>query len=303
MKFFTRKQPVEEEQKLIGHLDCLTEEQQDTLEVLKKYIQEEGITTSDRYTDQYLLRFCRAREFVLDEVKLMFKEFIEWRDLREVDDCFLLYDVSNIADVKKFYKHGFHGTDKSGRPLYLDCPCTAAPIEDLLKVADKTEMTRNYIQQFEYLLHVRLPACSEASGKLIDQVTSVVDLNGLKIAMFKKSSRELIKIPMGITQKNYPEVMHSLFFINSPMSFKAIWCVLKPFIPEKTKKKVTILRPKCQEELFEYVDEENLPIEFGGQCTCEEYDGDCFESDRGPWKEFPGDKYGEEYKKQIAAHH
>mmetsp|Transcript_36207 Transcript_36207/g.35812 ORF Transcript_36207/g.35812 Transcript_36207/m.35812 type:complete len:98 (+) Transcript_36207:625-918(+) len=93
--------------------------------------------------------------------------------------------------------------------------------------------------------------------------------------------------------------MHALLIINSPMVFKAIWLVLKPFIAQRTKDKIKILGSKYHDDLFQYVDKANVPTEFGGNCTCENNGGDCFMSDRGPWHDFPGDKYGEMYKRQL----
>lgn len=106
---------------------------------------------------------------MLKDIKIMFKDFINWRELSEVDNAFIHYDVSNIPEVRKVYKANFHGVDKEGRPFYIDCPCTAAPIEDLFAMADANEIIRNYILQFEYLIHKRFPACSAAAGKLIDK--------------------------------------------------------------------------------------------------------------------------------------
>lgn len=38
--------------------------------------------------------------------------------------------------------------------------------------------------------------------------------------------------------------------------------------------------------MLEVVDEETLPAFLGGKCKCEEFGGDCFKSDRGPWNQF-----------------
>lgn len=38
------------------------------------------------YDDYYLLRFCRARKFNLDAIKLMFNNFVEWRKENDVDN-------------------------------------------------------------------------------------------------------------------------------------------------------------------------------------------------------------------------
>ena len=68
----------------------MSETQEAILEEFKKWIKENNIVDHPQYDDYYLLRFCRARKFDLDKMKLMFTNFVEWR--KE-------HDVDNILDV------------------------------------------------------------------------------------------------------------------------------------------------------------------------------------------------------------
>ena len=300
MGLFGKKKEVnKEEEKYTGHVGACSEKQLEVLNQLKQYIIDENLTTSDRFDDYYLLRFCRARQFKIEDVKIMFANFIKWRIENDVDNAFINYELPNIPEVQKVYKYGNHGTDREGRPFYIDFPCTAAPIENLTKIASTEELKRNYIRDYEYLLHVKLPACSAAAGRRIDTSFSLIDLNGLSMGMFKEKSREFLKIPMGITQDNYPEIMQGLYIVNAPFVFKAIWAIVKGFLAEETKKKIKILGGKFHKELFKVVDPSNVPAILGGDCKCEEYGGDCMTSDKGPWHTYPGDKYGEMYKMQL----
>ena len=90
----------------------------------------------------------------------------------------------------------------------------------------------------------------------------------------KEKSRDFVKLAINIGQDNYPEIMSSLFIVNAPFIFKGAWAMLKPFIDEKTRKKISILGSKYQKDLFKHVDPDNVPSELGGNCTCEEYGGD-----------------------------
>ena len=42
----------------------------------------------------------------------------------------------------------------------------------------------------------------------------------------------------------YPEIMHEMLIINSPFMFRAAWTIFKPFIDEKTRKKIKIYGTK-----------------------------------------------------------
>lgn len=84
-----------------------------------------------------------------------------------------------------------------------------------------------------------------------------------------------------------------MFIVNAPMLFTAIWAIIKPWLDEKTQKKITIIGSSFKEKLLELVAPENLPEFLGGTCVCE--GGDCLAKNIGVWNPtgkkplFPGE--------------
>lgn len=66
-----------------------------------------------------MLRFCRARKFVLEDVKTMFLNFIEWRQVNKVDSIITDFDFKEEKLVKIHYPFNLHGVDKEGRPVSI----------------------------------------------------------------------------------------------------------------------------------------------------------------------------------------
>jgi hypothetical protein len=65
--------------------------------------------------------------------------------------------------------------------------------------------------------------------------------------------------------------MGQLIIINAPTSFTAIWSAIKPWLAPRTLDKISILganQPDQHATLLELVSPENLPVAFGGTCTC-----------------------------------
>lgn len=88
-----------------------------------------------------------------------------------------------------------------------------------------------------------------------------------------------------IGQDYYPEIMGQMFIVNAPMLFTGVWAIVKGFLDEKTRKKISIKGGKYEKEILELVEPQNLPDFIGGSCKCEEFGG-CMKSGAGPWNEY-----------------
>lgn len=111
------------------------------------------------------------------------------------------------------------------------------------------------------------------------------------MSSLNKKTINFVKIAISMGQNYYPEIMHEMFIINCPLIFRASYKMFKPFINEKTRKKIHI-KGTSFEDMFEKIDKANMPSIIGGNCLCE-CEGGCNMSDEGPWKYFPGDEFAE----------
>jgi hypothetical protein len=93
-------------------------------------------------------------------------------------------------------------------------------------------------------------------------------MNGMSMSIFNKRTYGLIQLASKIGSDYYPEILGTMFIVNSPMLFSGVWAVIKGFLDEKTRNKIKIYRGNYQKDLLELVDAENLPEFLGGSCTC-----------------------------------
>jgi hypothetical protein len=231
--------------------------------------------------DSVLIRFLRARKMDLNKSHEMLINTLKWRKENKIQEIFK-YEFPELPQVKKFYPHGFHKTDKSGRPIYFEISGDLN-IDELFKASSSERLLRYQIRQYEYLMNFIFPACSQKSNTYISQSVSIFDLKKQTTKFMSKKVMDLLKQVSGFSQNHYPETLGNLYIINSGIMFKVVWTAIKPFLDEKTKKKIVTLGSDYKKKLLEVIDEESLPAIIGGKCACA---GGCAYSGEGPWRNY-----------------
>jgi hypothetical protein len=66
------------------------------MELIKAWVGEQGFDPHGEYDDYNILRFCRARKFVEDDIKLMMTNYFEWRKAEQVDAIITDFDYAEI---------------------------------------------------------------------------------------------------------------------------------------------------------------------------------------------------------------
>jgi hypothetical protein len=163
-------------------------------------------------------------------------------------------------------------------------------LPNLFKITTEDRMMKYYIKEYEKLLKYRFPACSRAKGVLVEQSLTILDMDGIGLGMVAGKTKEFVKIASDIGQNYYPEMLGTMFLINTSFLFGAVWSLVKGFIDEKTRKKINVEKSDYAKKILELVDAENLPTFLGGKCTCSHVEGGCLFSDMGPWNPEGGSK-------------
>lgn len=265
-----------------GHLGDCSEEQLEILAAFRNEVKALGLTDPP-YDDHYLLRFLRARKFDLNKTLLMFKNFIQWRNDIKIEDL-KRFKYEELNQVKRFYPHGYFRTDREGRPIYIEC-AGQIKFKEMMEVTNDDRFYKYFIQCYEHLLHVKFPACSKATGKRVSSTIYIMDLKGGALKLIGGKVYDFIKAASKIGQDNYPEVLGKMFIVNAPLVFYGVWNMIKPWIDERTRNKISILGSSFKKELLEYIDEENLPDFLGGKATVDDY-GEYLTKEQGPWQEY-----------------
>ena len=269
--------------KASGFYDQLNQSQYDALQKWKTELKDQKVIDNfEVYDDLFLLRFLRARKFDLEKTMLMFKKFLQWRIDMKVEEINTSYELENLIEIKKLYPHGYHRTDKLGRPVYIEL-YDKTDVNGLFKVTTDEKMIKYYIKQYERQIKYIFPACSAVVQKPVEQSCTILDANGIGILSLVGPIKGFVKLASDIGQDYYPEMLGKMTILNVGFLFRAIWSMVKSFIDAKTQAIISLLKSNYKDELLKLIDEDKLPSFFGGKCTCDNFLYGCLGSDIGPW--------------------
>ena len=142
-----------------------------------------------------------------------------------------------------------------------------------------------FIKELEHTWRVKFQECKEVinSNKMgVDQCTVIIDMKGMKLKDI--TNKQILQVFKQLTlevQRFFPELLHKLYILNTPMFFENAWeGELSACIDKETLQKVYISGDDSHDDLLAEVDEKDLPEIYGGECECE---ATCVYSDKGPW--------------------
>jgi hypothetical protein len=266
---------------LHGRIGTLTPEQEKALSEFKSQLTARALFNAERHDDHLLCRFLRARKFDLVKTMEMFSNCERWRQEKKVDEIYETFTFDEHAAVQALYPRYYHQTDKLGRPLYIE-QLGKLDLEQLFKITTRERLEKFFILEYERVLRLRMPACSEAAGKHVETSFTILDMKNCSVMQAFKI-KELLKLIIDIGQNYYPETMGMTFIINAPWVFDTVWSIVKMWLDEVTVNKIKIFKSgkDYAGALFQLVDPTSVPFTLGGTCKCE---GGCENSDLGPWK-------------------
>ena len=249
----------------------------DGIELAEEVVQfREGLdTATNALLDDFdCMRFLRARQMNISKAVAMATDWSQWAN--EVlpgspngrTPLTILHDIDDpheeVYTSLAHCPHSLSGEDKDGRPIYWEQTGQCGVMyRELRKHVDNEVLFSRHIRIQEMMM-CRMKATTERTGKRVEKLVVVNDLAALQMSPDMDAIKYFIGI-IGIDQKYYPERLQTVFCINTPWYFTAIYALITPFMDPVTKAKFRLLGKDYYSALSEVIDEEHIPEEYGGK--------------------------------------
>ena len=179
-----------------------------------------------------------------------------------------------MADLSfcRNYTQFLHKHDKLGHPLYFE-KIGSINIPQLKRVGVTPDaLFKHYLFAMEFMLkyaaHEICP-CDACAPSETQKICIVLDARGIGMRDMGGEVFEFIRRCTSAMQCHYPQRSFKIFIVNVPSWFGMAWKGVKPLLNEATRAKTNILtESETAAALLEFIDAENLPVEYGGTCSC-----------------------------------
>ncbi|KAI0132413.1 CRAL-TRIO domain-containing protein [Xylariales sp. AK1849] len=276
-----------------GHLGHLTASEQQALKDFKVLLQDKGLWTPGpppSHDDPILLRYLRARKWVVQDAYGQFNETEQFRKANDIEVLYDTMDIESYETSKKLYPRFTGRRDRRGIPIYiyqvrhLDSS-TVAKYE---KSADTTysqaktdgktpgKLLRLFAL-YENLTRFVQPLATECTDRdnaetPITLSTNIVDISHVSLRMFWGLKGHM-QAASQLATSHYPETLDRIFIIGAPPFFSTVWGWIKRWFDPVTVSKIFILGPtNVLPVLSSFIETRNIPKAYGGELEWDFFD-------------------------------
>ncbi|XP_026218106.1 clavesin-1-like [Anabas testudineus] len=204
-----------------------------------------------RTDDDFILRFLRARKFDQMETFRLLAQYFQFR--QQNLDMFQSFKVDDPG-IKRALMDGFPGVletpDQHGRKI-------------LILFASNWDQSRNSFTDILRAILLSLEVLIENPELQINGFILIVDWSNFSFKQASKLTPNILKLAIEGLQDSFPARFGGIHFVNQPWYIHAMFTIIKPFLKDKTRKRI-FLHGNNLNSLHQLIQPECLPSEFGG---------------------------------------
>jgi len=270
----------------------LIDEHLSKIKAIQKLLKKDPLYNSTNHDDLWILRFYLSHKSVKVASKaalstLQFRNKYKLDELHDICHSWPMPNknkqkqkVSLSLELPPIPQQKFHDCWKDMNSFFAVIPnpnraviayiqMSAMDQHQVMKTMDYESVLHQTIFYNEWLFQAH-DDITRRTGRLTKHL-KVVDLKGMT---FRAIDRSFMKRDSKIKkqlQDFYPQLLHSVLFINAPCAAQSVWNMFSPLFPYRIVDKINVVAPKKRKQdliYFEkFVSREDLPKRYGGNLS------------------------------------
>ncbi|KAJ2722923.1 hypothetical protein GGI07_002999 [Coemansia sp. Benny D115] len=201
------------------------------------------------HPDVLLLRFLRARKWVVDDALAMLLACLKWRIDEQVDWAVWSGEAELNLALMRRGMGVVHKTDRIGQPV----------IHIPVRLNDpKAQPSEQMLDYTVYLMEVARAVLHPP----VEKVCLLFDTTDMSLA---NMDWNFFRTFLHYLEHYYPECLGLVLIYNASWIFNGLWKLIRPLLDPVVASKVHFVTSKT--ELLDFIAPEHLPREFGGKDT------------------------------------
>lgn len=239
----------------------LNEDPDTKLQVLAEFrdlIFERGECSPHRLDDDFLMRFLRARNFVIRRAHRLLVNYYEFKEKNPEFYQDVYFDrLTAIGDAELISTQPFH--DQNGRRMLF------------YRLGHWDPAKISIRELFQATLLALELALLETSTQILGGVC-LFDLADLKMKHVTQLNSKIAAQMIDIVVWTYPLRTHEVHIVNQSPVFKAGYSIVKPFMSKEVRKRI-FFHGSDMKSLHKHIDPKYLPVRYGGNHPDYSYGG------------------------------
>eukprot|EP00117_Sycon_ciliatum_P039051 scpid54186/ scgid4369/ SEC14-like protein 2; Alpha-tocopherol-associated protein; Squalene transfer protein; Supernatant protein factor len=185
--------------------------------------------------DYYYLRWLRARNFDVEKTEKQLRDHIVAMDTWKFST---VLDWEAPLVIQKYLTGRLHGYTREGQPVFWE-RVGRLDLRGVVRAATRDDTVRYRVRQGLEMMQ-GMKAQTEKLGRRIDTCVVIYDMEGLSIQKhFAPKGIQYVVEMVKVFEANFPEILEAVYIVNVPSIFDLAYNIVKPFLNEVTRKKVT----------------------------------------------------------------
>ncbi|KAM9308894.1 alpha-tocopherol transfer protein [Gastrophryne carolinensis] len=201
-------------------------------------------------SDEFLLRFLRARDFCIDLAFKLLKNYHKWRK-----ECPEITANLRPSPLQNLYDAGYHGVLRS-RDAF-----GSKVLIYRIEFWDPNEFSAYEVFRVSLITSELLVKDAETQR---NGIKAVFDLQDFRLAHAFQVTPMLARRIASVMTDSFPLKVRGIHLINEPLFFHPVYALIRPFLPDKIKERVHMHGSNFVPTLHQHFSENILPPEYGG---------------------------------------